>query len=97
MAKKQLMVVSSSGGRQRFLRGMITHSLMQRGLEFDEAYAMARAIRDRLADREEVTTAELRDPICESMIMDVRCPSPGVFSPAVSRPRVSTSIAPIGW
>jgi hypothetical protein len=35
--KKQLMVVSSSGSRQRFLRGMITHSLMQRGLEFDDA------------------------------------------------------------
>ncbi|MGB5881602.1 MAG: hypothetical protein WBH85_16365 [Thermoanaerobaculia bacterium] len=65
--KKQLMVVSSSGGRQRFLRGMITHSLMQRGLEFDDAYAMARAIRDRLADREEVSTTELQDLIQQQL------------------------------
>ena len=57
----QLMVVSSAGGRRRFLRGMITHDLVQRGLDFDDAYAVARAIRDQLADREEVSTTELRD------------------------------------
>lgn len=65
--KKQLTVVSSSGSRQRFLRGMITHSLMQRGLDFDAAYAMARAIRDRLADREEVSTSELRDLVQQQL------------------------------
>jgi 2,3-bisphosphoglycerate-independent phosphoglycerate mutase len=42
---------------------MITHDLVQRGLAFDEGYAMASAIRDELGGREEVTTAELRSLI----------------------------------
>ena len=40
------MVVCSEGIRQRFLRGMITHDLVQRGLPFDDAYTVAQAIRD---------------------------------------------------
>ena len=39
------------GGRLRpFLRGMVVHSLMLRGLGFDEAYGVATEIRDRLLD-----------------------------------------------
>ncbi len=65
--RKPLTVVCSKGVRQRFLRGMITHDLVQRGLSFDDGYAAARAIRDRLAGREEVTTAEIRDLITEHL------------------------------
>lgn len=65
--KKQLQVVCSAGVRQRFLRGMITHDLIQRGLDFDDAYAIAQAIRDQLSDRQEVTTAEIRDLISAEM------------------------------
>lgn len=61
--KSRLQVISSTGERSRFLRGVITHDLMQRGLDFDDAYAVARAIRDRLSDREEIETAELRDVV----------------------------------
>lgn len=60
-ARGRLIVICSAGSRQRFLRGIITHDLMQRGLSFDDAYAAARAVRDRLAEREEVSTAEIRD------------------------------------
>ena len=66
-SRQSLEVVSSQGSRQRFLRGMITHDLMQRGLTFDEAYASACAIRDRCGDRETVSTAELRDFILEQL------------------------------
>ncbi len=65
--RKNLIVVCSKGARQRFLRGMITHDLVQRGLSFDDGYAAAHAIRDRLADREEVTTSEIRDLIHEHL------------------------------
>ncbi len=65
--RKPLMVVCSKGVHQRFLRGMITHDLVQRGLSFDDGYAAAHAIRDRLADHEEVTTAEIRDLIQEHL------------------------------
>ncbi len=61
--RKSPTVVSSKGARQRFLRGMITHDLVQRGLDFDAAYAAAHAIRDRLTGREEVSTAEIRELI----------------------------------
>jgi 2-phosphoglycerate kinase len=57
------MVVSSAGTEQRFLRGMVTHDLVLRGADFDQAYAISRAIRDELGDRDKVTTAEIRDLI----------------------------------
>ncbi|HSF19121.1 MAG TPA: hypothetical protein VLK65_26580 [Vicinamibacteria bacterium] len=65
--RKSPWVVSSEGGRQRFLRGMITHDLVQRGLSFDDAYAAAKAVRDRLEDRKEVTTSEIRELIGEQL------------------------------
>jgi len=61
--RRTLLVVSSDGRRRRFLRGMVTHDLVLRGLGFEAAYALAQTVRDMLADRDEVTTAELRDLI----------------------------------
>ncbi len=65
--KGRLTVVSATGVRQRFLRGMITHDLVKRGLDFDAAYATAQAVRDRLSDHEEVTTSEIRDLVQEEV------------------------------
>ena len=62
-----LQVVTSQGVRHRFLRGMITHDLMLRGLDFDNAYAVARSIRGRLEGREEVTTSEILDLIQQEL------------------------------
>jgi len=59
-SRRQLRVVDSTGRRRRFLRGMITHDLVQRGIGFDDAYRIARAIREQIGDRNEVTTAEIR-------------------------------------
>jgi 2-phosphoglycerate kinase len=48
-------------GRQRpFMRGIMVHSLVARGVGFDEAYRAANLIRDRLRGREVVTKEELR-------------------------------------
>lgn len=60
---RQLTVVDSAGKRHRFLRGMITHDLVQRGLDFDVAYAVAATTRDKLSGREEVSTEEIREAI----------------------------------
>jgi 2,3-bisphosphoglycerate-independent phosphoglycerate mutase len=81
--RRQLTVISSSGARQRFLRGMITHDLVQRGLDFDGAYAVARAIRDQLADREEVTTAEIRDLVNADLEKRLGTELPLILSPPV--------------
>jgi 2,3-bisphosphoglycerate-independent phosphoglycerate mutase len=60
-ARRQLYVVGSNGERHPFLRGMVTHALVKRGLSFEGAYAVARRLRDQLVDREEVSKAEIRD------------------------------------
>ena len=65
--RRSLRVLRSSGSRQPFLRGMVTHDLVQRGLSFDDAYAAVRALRDRLADRDEIETSELRELIEEQL------------------------------
>jgi 2-phosphoglycerate kinase len=44
-----------------FLRGILTSSLHDAGLPFDEAYALASKVREKLDDRHEVTTTELRE------------------------------------
>ncbi len=62
-----LHVVSSSGTRTRFLRGMITRDLVRRGVEFEEAYGIARAVRDTLKGRQEVDKTELRELITAAL------------------------------
>ena len=57
--RRTIQVLTATGTRQPFLRGMVTHDLVQRGLSFDDAYAVARALRDRISDRDEIESAEL--------------------------------------
>lgn len=66
---------------------MVTHELMQRGLSFDQAYAMARALRDQLREREEITTGELKDLLARELeeqfgsapwLVGERRPTPGL-------------------
>lgn len=65
--RKSPFVLDSHGTRQRFLRGMITHDLVKRGLDFEGAFAIARTVRDAVADRDEVTTGELRSLIEDAL------------------------------
>lgn len=69
---KGIQVLDSAGNRHPYLRGMVTHDLVQRGLSFDDAYAAAHALRDRLNERddEEISTSELRD-LVEQEITDM--------------------------
>ena len=64
----KLRVVYSDGSNHPFLRGMVTHDLIQRGLEFDEAYAVAAAMRSRFGVRDEVSTAEIRDLVTAELV-----------------------------
>ncbi len=61
--RKSPIVVDSAGSRSRFLRGMITHDLVTRGVDFDVAYSIAQAIREQFEGHDEVTTHELREAI----------------------------------
>jgi 2,3-bisphosphoglycerate-independent phosphoglycerate mutase len=57
--KPKTLWVIDERGRRRFLRGMITHELVSHGFAFDDAFAIASAVRERLADRQEVGTEEI--------------------------------------
>ena len=63
------LVVESNGSPTKipFLRGILTHSLQEAGLPFDEAYALASEVRDRLSETAEITTAELRQTVLEQI------------------------------
>ena len=65
--RKTLYVVSSDGSRRRFLRGMVTHDLVLRGLSFDYAFGLAHSVRDRLANRTEISTTELKQLLLEEL------------------------------
>jgi 2,3-bisphosphoglycerate-independent phosphoglycerate mutase len=65
--RKQTLWVVGPRGRQRFLRGMVTHDLVSRGFAFEDAFAVAKALRDRLSGRREVTTAELWQTLGEQV------------------------------
>lgn len=79
-----VLVRDSDGHRHPFLRGMVTHDLVQRGLPFDDAYAAAHAIRDRLSGREEITTGELKEVIEEQL------------EELIGRSRLE-ALSPAGW
>jgi 2,3-bisphosphoglycerate-independent phosphoglycerate mutase len=66
--RREVWVRAKSGARHPFLRGMVTHALVERGLSFDDAYAIARALRDRIADRGEITTSELEELIDRQLV-----------------------------
>ncbi|MEJ2383572.1 MAG: AAA family ATPase [Xanthomonadales bacterium] len=50
-----------------FLRGILIRSLLDAGLEFDDAYRLASDMRDALADVEEVSSDDIRQRVCEML------------------------------
>lgn len=59
MAKYSLMVVEGDT-KAPFLRGVLTHSLLKRGLSFKQAYGIANTVRERFQKDGEVSRRELR-------------------------------------
>ena len=57
--KKKRTTVVSRHGRHRFQTGMITATLLQRGLAMREAFEISRALRECVGAREEITTEQL--------------------------------------
>lgn len=57
--------VEDAGVRHPFMRGIVIHSLMARGVSFDDANAAANAVRDRMRGRGVVGKAEIVDALRE--------------------------------
>lgn len=60
---KLIVVDVADDTRVPFLRGVLTRSLQDAGLPFEEAYELASDLRDNLSDEDEISTAELRDVV----------------------------------
>jgi 2-phosphoglycerate kinase len=58
-------IVVSDRGQTRipFLRGILVRSLLDAGLDFEVAHALATSMRDRIGDRDEITSDELRSKV----------------------------------
>jgi 2,3-bisphosphoglycerate-independent phosphoglycerate mutase len=57
--RRKRPIVTSRHGRYRFQTGMVTASLLQRGLEMEDAFAISNAIRDEIGGMAEITSDEL--------------------------------------
>ena len=61
------VVVVDGQGRRPFMRGIIVHALMARGISFEDAYRTADAVRDRLRGREEIARDELNELVAREL------------------------------
>jgi 2-phosphoglycerate kinase len=57
--------VADGDRRRPFMRGILIHSLMARGVSFEDAYLAANSIRDRLRGRETVSKEEIAKAVRE--------------------------------
>lgn len=64
---KTLVIDKQEETRVPFLRGILTRSLRDAGLTFDEAYSLASSMRDELAGHTKITTDELRAGIVKRL------------------------------
>ena len=64
-AEKRVLVVEDSGVARPYMRGIMVHSLMARGVSFDDAYATANAVGERIRGRGNVPRSELAAMVSE--------------------------------
>ena len=64
---QRVLVVEESGVVRPYMRGIMVHSLMARGVGFDEAYATAQSVADRIEGRGTIERVELSKIVQEIM------------------------------
>ena len=67
MAKTMVKGTDEDQSNIPFLRGILTRSLQAAGLTFEEAYAMASAVRDDLADTSNISAEDLRRRVAKRL------------------------------
>jgi len=83
---KQPIYVIDGDQRTPFLRGMLTHSLVERGLGFKQAYQAANQVRGKIRDRGEISKKKLRSLITAVLQDEFNWeypPQTAVYSPLV--------------
>ena len=64
----QFQVIRPDNSKHPFMRGMLAHKLMQRGLSFDQAYQISKDARSYFQQQSEVTTESLMQSVDELII-----------------------------
>jgi 2-phosphoglycerate kinase len=78
-------LVEDASGRRPFMRGIMVHSLMARGVSFEDAYRAANLVRDQIRGREVVRREELA-----SLLDKEFDPRGGLEPPPLPLPRTIT-------
>lgn len=60
---KTIVVSDKDQSRIPFLRGILTRSLLDAGLDFEDAFALATVLRDELSSYDEVSSDDIRDRV----------------------------------
>lgn len=69
-SKPERLWVDVGGARRPFMRGIIVHALMARGVGFDEANRAANVVRDRIRARGVVSKSQIRDELVKILGSD---------------------------
>ena len=64
----QFQVIRPDKSKHPFMRGMLAHKLMQRGLSFDQAYQISKDARSYFQQKGEVTTESLMQSVDELIV-----------------------------
>ena len=64
----QFQVIRPDNSKHPFMRGMLAHKLMQRGLSFDQAYQISKDARSYFQQQAEVTTESLMQSVDELIV-----------------------------
>jgi 2-phosphoglycerate kinase len=64
---KTIVINELDNTRVPFLRGILTRSLLDAGLDFDDAFNLATVIRDELSVRPEITSDELKNRVLRAL------------------------------
>ena len=64
----QLEVIRQDKSKHQFMRGMLAHKLIQRGLSFDQAYQIAEDAKSFFHEQAEVTSESLMKSVDELII-----------------------------
>ncbi|MCH7866641.1 MAG: hypothetical protein IH881_03020 [Myxococcales bacterium] len=69
-AREERILVEDEGTRRPFMRGIMVHSLMARGISFEDAFRTANLVKDRTQERGIVQRAELAKLVVEILGSD---------------------------
>ncbi|MBW2287369.1 MAG: zeta toxin family protein [Deltaproteobacteria bacterium] len=85
--QKGRIQVEDAGKRRPFMRGIMIHSLMARGIAFDEAFHAANEVRSRVGDRVVLEKSELA-----KMLREILGPEPFAEDPRVPLPGAEITV-----